>query len=83
MVFGRAKVRIEKLFLIENLKTRMLLIKSVWSMEMYAVDKHLVKLPGNPRWPPNGTTYMAPNTLACGGTTRLLYHVSLNVLWAS
>ncbi len=45
----------------------MLRIKSVWSMEIFAVHKHLVKLLGNPRWPPNGETYIVPDTLECGG----------------
>ncbi len=39
----------------------------MWSMEMFAVHKHLVELPGNPRWPPNHATYIAPNALAHGG----------------
>ncbi len=48
-------------------KTRMLRIKSVWSMETFTVHKCLVKLPGNPRWLLNGLTYIAPNTLEYGG----------------
>ncbi len=51
----------------EDAQTRMLPTKSVWSMEMFPVHKHLVKLPGNPRWLPNHVTYIVPDTLAQEG----------------
>ncbi len=48
-------------------KKKMLRIKSMWSMETFTVHICLVKLSGNPRWPPNCITYTVPNTLACAG----------------
>ncbi len=36
-------------------------------MEMFAVHKRLVKLPGNPKWLPNSMTYIVPNTFTHGG----------------
>ncbi len=47
--------------------TRMLHIKSVWSVQTFAVHK-VLSFSANPRWLPNCVTYIVPGTLASRGS---------------